>query len=250
MFSVLILDDNKPIASHILHAIAWEELECRVVAVLHDGISGREAIERFKPDLIITDIEMPGFSGLEMIKLTQNCIPNSKLIFISAYEKFSYAHQALKLKACDYLIKPFTQSELRAAVDKALAELKRDALPEKTENNYSILMNSILDYLENEVYNSATLETVANHFKMSPSKLGRLIKKETNMRYVELVAKKRIQRAKELLAVPYLNISDIAERVGYSDYLTFYKVFVRNEKISPSEYRRNLSGGKDCRDED
>ena len=109
-----------------------------------------------------------------------------------------------------------------------MAELKRDALPEKTENNYSILMNSILDYLENEVYNSATLETVANHFKMSPSKLGRLIKKETNMRYVELVAKKRIQRAKELLAVPYLNISDIAERVGYSDYLTFYKVFVRN----------------------
>lgn len=59
----------------------------------------------------------------------------------------------------------------------------------------------------------------------------------------------RIQRAKELLAVPYLNISDIAERVGYSDYLTFYKVFVRNEKISPSEFRKNLSGGKDYQDE-
>lgn len=106
-------------------------------------------------------------------------------------------------------------------------------------------MKSILDYLENMVYDSVTLEMVADHFQMSPSKLGRLIQKETNMRYVELVAKMRIRRAKELLAVPYLNISDIAERVGYSDYLTFYKVFVRNEKVSPSEFRKKLSSGED-----
>lgn len=245
MVSVLIMDDNKPIAMHILHAIPWEELGCKVVAVLHNGVSGREAIERFKPDLIITDIEMPGLSGLQMIEMTQNCIPNSKLIFISAYEKFSYAHQALKLNACDYLIKPFTQSELRDAVDKALTELKRDEHPENTEDGYSPMMRSILDYLENAAYDSVTLEMVADHFEMSPSKLGRLIKKETNMRYVDLVTDIRLQRAKELLAVPYLNISDIAQRVGYSDYLTFYKVFVRSEKISPSEFRKNLSGGKE-----
>lgn len=245
MYSVLILDDNKPIAAHIQHTIAWEELGCRVVAVLHDGISGREAIERFKPDLIITDVEMPGLSGIQMVELARNCIPYSKLIFISAYDKFSYAHQALKLKACDYLLKPFTRSELRNAVDKALAELERDLLSENEENNYSLTMKSILDYLENMVYDSVTLEMVADHFQMSPSKLGRLIQKETNMRYVELVAKMRIRRAKELLAVPYLNISDIAERVGYSDYLTFYKVFVRNEKVSPSEFRKKLSSGED-----
>lgn len=245
MYSVLILDDNKPIAAHIQHTIAWEELGCRVVAALHDGISGREAIERFKPDLIITDVEMPGLSGIQMVELARNCIPSSKLIFISAYDKFSYAHQALKLKACDYLLKPFTRSELRSAVDKALAELERDLLSENEENNYSLTMKSILDYLENMVYDSVTLEMVADHFQMSPSKLGRLIQKETNMRYVELVAKMRIRRAKELLAVPYLNISDIAERVGYSDYLTFYKVFVRNEKVSPSEFRKKLSSGED-----
>ncbi len=249
MFSVLILDDNKPVAMQILRTIPWEEIDCQVVGVLNDGISGREAIERLKPDLIITDIEMPGLSGLQMIEVTQNYIPDSKLIFISAYEKFNYAHQALKFKACDYLIKPFTQSELRSAVDKALAELSKDDPQKNEENEYSAMMKSILSYLGNVAYGPVTLEMVADHFKMSPSKLGRLIKKETNMRYVELVAQMRIQRAKELLAVPYLNISDIAERVGYSDYLTFYKVFVRNEKISPSEFRKNLSGGKDYQDE-
>ena len=83
----------------------------------------------------------------------------------------------------------------------------------------------------------------AEHFNMSSSKLGRMIKKETDMRYADLVTGIRLRRAKELLTVPYLNISDIADRVGYSDYLTFYKVFVKNEKMSPSEYRKNMSNG-------
>lgn len=244
MFSVLILDDNRPIATHIQNSIRWEDIECQVVAVLYDGISGKKAIERFKPDIIISDIEMPGMSGLQMIEMTQNCIPNSKFIFISAYERFAYAHQALKFKACDYLIKPFTQSELRRAVDEALAELKKYEYFPETESNYTPLMKSVLEYLENAAYSSVTLEMAAEHFNMSSSKLGRMIKKETDMRYADLVTGIRLRRAKELLTVPYLNISDIADRVGYSDYLTFYKVFVKNEKMSPSEYRKNMSNGK------
>ena len=137
--------------------------------------------------LIISDIEMPGMSGLQMIEMTQNCIPNSKFIFISAYERFAYAHQALKFKACDYLIKPFTQSELRRAVDEALAELKKYEYFPETESNYTPLMKSVLEYLENAAYSSVTLEMAAEHFNMSSSKLGRMIKKETDMRYADLV---------------------------------------------------------------
>ena len=250
MFSVLILDDNKPVAMQIYRTIPWDEIDCQVVGVLNDGLSGRETIERLKPDLIITDIEMPGLSGLQMIEVTQKYIPNSKLIFISAYDKFSYAHQALKFKACDYLLKPFTQSELRHAVDIALEELSENKQTTHQDNAYSPLMNDVLSYLKNVGFGQVTMEMVAEHFDMSPSKLDRLIKKETNMRYSELIAQIRIERAKELLDVPYLNISDIASRVGYSDYLTFYKVFVRSEKISPTEYRKNLNGGKDYQDED
>lgn len=253
MYSVLILDDNKPVATQIFRTIPWDDIGCQVIGVFNDGISGKEAIERFKPDLIISDVEMPGLTGLQMIEYTQSYIPDSQLIFISAYEKFNYAYRAIKLGACDYLLKPFTQSELRQAIDSAVARLgsrEKKEIDPGAERSYSALMESVVDYLRTAAYGPVTLETVADYFKISPSKLGRLIKKETDMRYVELVTSMRMQRAKELLAVPYLTISEIAERVGYSDYLTFYKVFVRCEKISPGDYRRNLNSGKDIQDED
>ena len=253
MYSVLILDDNVPMAQQILKTIPWEDMDCQVVGVCNDGISGREAIEQLKPDLIISDIEMPGLTGLQMIELTENFIADSKIIFISAYEKFSYAHQAIRLGACDYLLKPFTKSELMHAIEHALEELgghKPETDGEKEEEAYSPMMRSVLKYLNAAACRPITLDMVAEYYKVSPSKLGRMIKKETNMRYVELVAKMCIQRAKELLALPYLNISDVAERVGYSDYLTFYKVFVRYENISPSDYRKSLRVVKDKTDED
>lgn len=252
MYSVLILDDNVPMAAQILKTTPWEEMDCQVVGVYNDGISGREAIERLKPDLIISDIEMPGLTGLQMIEITGSFIPNSKIIFISAYEKFSYAHQAIRLGACDYLLKPFTRSELMHAIEHAVEELgeQKPEKQQKEDGNYSPLMRSVLKYLGTAACRPVTLNAVAEYFRISPSKLGRMIKKETNMRYVELLARIRIQRAKELLAIPYLNISDVAERVGYSDYLTFYKVFVRCENVSPSDYRKSLCDAEDTADED
>ncbi len=251
MYSVLILDDNRPMALQVFRMIPWEEIGCQVVGVLHDGIAGQEAIRKMKPDLIVSDIEMPGLSGLQMMETARVHIPNSQIIFISAYEKFHYAHQAIKLGACDYLVKPFTQADLRHSIDKAIAalDLAQQEQEELTKRSYSPQMERVMAYLETQACGSVSLEMVADHFQMSQSKLGRLIKKETNMRYTELVAKLRIQKSKELLAIPSLHVADIAEQVGYSDYLTFYKVFVRCEKISPTDYRKGLSGGKESFDE-
>ena len=95
MYSGLILDDNVPMAAQILKTTPWEEMDCQVVGVYNDGISGREAIERLKPDLIISDIEMPDLTGLQMIEITGSFIPHSQIIYISAYEQISSHHQAL-----------------------------------------------------------------------------------------------------------------------------------------------------------
>lgn len=251
MYSVLILDDNIPTAAMVKKAIPWEEIGCRVVGVIHDGITGMTAIEREKPDLIISDIEMPGLSGLEMIEKTVHSTPNSRVIFISAYEKFTYAHHAIKLGAVDFVIKPFTRMELRDAIDKALAELKKTHPSESEEEKaYSPLMKDVIKYMRTTAYSQITLEMVAENFHMSPSSLGRLIKKETNLRYVELLTSMRMDQAKKLLAIPNLSISDVAQKVGYGDYLTFYKVFVRNEHQSPSDYRKALRQGRDDAHED
>lgn len=251
MYSVLILDDNRPMALQVSRMIPWGDMDCQVVGVLHDGVSGKEAIETMKPDLIVSDIEMPGLSGLQMMEIARTCVPNSQIIFISAYEKFEYARQAIKLGVCDYLVKPFTQAELQQSIDKAIAVLDQEQQEAEAENQvvYSRQMDQIIEYLKNEVCNGVSLDMVADYFQMSQSKLGRLIKKETGMRFTELVARLRIGKAKELLLETNLPVAHIAEQVGYSDYLTFYKVFVRYEQNAPTDYRKHVFGGKDGRDE-
>ena len=79
MYSVIILDDNKATARQIEQTVPWAELNCNVLCVLHDGASGKTAIEQLLPDLIITDIEMPGLSGIEMLDLTKKLIPTVRL---------------------------------------------------------------------------------------------------------------------------------------------------------------------------
>ena len=252
MYSVLILDDNIPTATMIKQAITWEEINCQVVGVIHNGIDGKAAIEQMKPDLIISDIEMPGLTGLEMIEATSGFVPKCRVIFISAFEKFTYAHHAIKLGAVDFLIKPFTRNELIQSVSKAIKGLNcvQDTQTTKKETSYSPFMQQVLTYLSTVAYSPITLEMVAEHFQMSPSTLGRLIKKETNLRYVELLTSMRINRAKQLLSIPNLSVSDVARRVGYGDYLTFYKVFTHSENQSPSDYRKKLQGGKEASGED
>ena len=72
MYSVIILDDNKATARQIEQTVPWAELNCNVLCVLHDGASGKAAIEQLLPDLIITDIEMPKMDGHRLTKLVKD----------------------------------------------------------------------------------------------------------------------------------------------------------------------------------
>lgn len=178
MYSVIILDDNKATARQIEQTVPWAELNCNVLCVLHDGASGKAAIEQLLPDLIITDIEMPGLSGIEMLDLTKKLIPDSQIIFVSAYETFEYARMAMRLQACEYLVKPFTRATLRAAIEEAIGRLAKKSEGGDTDySSCSPVMQSILEYINSAVYGQISLEMVAAHFQMSPSKLGRLMKK-------------------------------------------------------------------------
>ena len=94
-----------------------------MVSVQYDGIAGKKAITQLRPDLVITDIRMPGLNGLEMIELVRELLPECKVIFISFYEYFDYAYKAMKLRAQDFLIKPFEQAELLRVIQNVVSEI-------------------------------------------------------------------------------------------------------------------------------
>ena len=118
MLGVVIADDEARNCRLIDALVDWPGMGLEVAAVVHNGIEAYEAVEREKPDILITDIRMPGFSGLDLIERVKKLQPELELIIISGYAHFEYAQQAIRLGVGYYLLKPINKSELNSTLAK------------------------------------------------------------------------------------------------------------------------------------
>lgn len=121
---VAVFDDKPLILRSLVEMVKWDELHCELVASAEDGIEGKKIIEQHMPDLIVTDIRMPGADGLELAEYAMNVNPMSKVIIISGYQEFEYAKKSVQLGVFDYIVKPIDYGELTEVVRKAVNDLK------------------------------------------------------------------------------------------------------------------------------
>lgn len=238
MYKVVLIDDNKTLADSLASFDLWEKAGCRVVSVCYDSASGCDAILREKPHLIVSDIRMPGMDGLEIIRMVKAEVPHSRVIFISAYDDFSYAQRALRLGAQDYLLKPFSREAITRSVSEAVQALSTDASAAEPDNSDDVpLMKPILQYLSDHIDRQVTAEEVARIFYMSTSRLNALIRKYNGKCFRDIRCEIRMNRAKEMLNDVRYSINDIARKVGFQSYASFYRAFIREFDISPTDYR-------------
>lgn len=235
MYRIVIIDDNVAGAEALAYSLPWNSIECQVVGVAYDGKQGLEIIRREIPDLFITDIRMPGIDGLSMLEEVRKTIPHCRCIFISAYGQFEYAQKALRLEAYDYLLKPFLDEEMLETVKKALAGLKDVDTQEAPSGN--AMVDAILKYIRDHLSTAITLNNLSARFGLVPSYISSLIKKYTGYTFSNYLREERVRMAKALLEDPTIHVDEIAYRIGYKNYITFYKVFQRSEGMSPTTYR-------------
>lgn len=131
MLKVIIADDEQKICQLLLILVDWEALGFKVVAVEQDGTGVLEKAKELKPDVIITDIRMPGCSGLELLQKIRQEDQNVEFLIMSGYRDFDYARTALRDGAADYLLKPLDRSGVENALKKI--KLRRDSEIEKME---------------------------------------------------------------------------------------------------------------------
>lgn len=124
MFKVLIVDDEPIIRKGLKNIIDWNSMECEICGEASDGKDGMNLIDEVKPDIVITDIKMPGVDGLSMIKETKNIIPDGKIVILTGFRDFEYIQEAIKLGAFDYLLKPSRIEDINSVLKKAVEELK------------------------------------------------------------------------------------------------------------------------------
>lgn len=118
MLKVIIADDEDKICQLIYKLVNWEALEMNVAGIAHNGKEALELVERHIPDIVITDIRMPGYDGLELISKAKELNPLIEFIIISGYQHFEYAQRAIKYGVSDYLLKPIKKEELVGALTK------------------------------------------------------------------------------------------------------------------------------------
>ncbi len=124
MWKILLADDENLILRGLRRLINWEELNVEVVGEALDGLQAEQLILEKRPDLVITDIRMPGLTGLELLARHKGGPDAPKFIFISSYEEFEYVRQALSGGAVEYLLKPVSAEALEKAVRKALGMME------------------------------------------------------------------------------------------------------------------------------
>lgn len=119
----MVCDDEQIMIESVRHIVENEFSDIRIIETAK---SGREAIEKaltIKPDIILTDIRMPGINGLDAIKEIKKAHNDVKIVIVSAYEYFEYAKQAVELGVSEYLIKPVKKERLIDTIQRIIARL-------------------------------------------------------------------------------------------------------------------------------
>lgn len=119
MIKVLIIDDEFYSREGMKKTIPWDLLGCTICGEAENGFQGIDLCKQLKPEIIITDIRMPGLDGISMCKEIKEFLPKSKFIIITGYDDFQYARGAVKINALDFILKPVEDSELIGAIEKA-----------------------------------------------------------------------------------------------------------------------------------
>lgn len=113
--------------------IAWVETAC-------NGLTALERISKLKPDILIVDTDLKDISGLIVAKNAVRKVPDIKIIFISGFKDYKFAKEALRLKACAYLLKPVDCMELSVAVGRAVCQRLEEMVFEEEKARLSRFM--------------------------------------------------------------------------------------------------------------
>lgn len=165
MYKIFLVDDEYRIKERMLNITDWENTEFVFCGEASDGEMALCQIGELKPDIVITDIEMPFMNGLELSSIIKTTMPWIEIILLSGYDEFQYAKEALNIGISDYLLKPVRLEEINAVLNKVIKKLedekeKRAKLLEienKLESISLLKKNSLFEVLLSGVFETKKL---------------------------------------------------------------------------------------------
>jgi YesN/AraC family two-component response regulator len=257
MLKILIADDEVIERTVLEKRLKKYYSDTCTILVAQNGRQALEIYEQDHPQVMIFDIEMPGINGLEAAKeIRRRDRRSGSIIFLTAFDEFSYAKAAISVHALDYLLKPCDERELINAVDEAIrlsrvSESKPYAEEPAAQNTPPAQKASeeqtadesrheeTLAYIAQHYMEDLAVKDIAGYLGYSEAYFCKLFKQSFGHSFVSYLTDYRMQQAEELMRTSRLSIKDIGKAVGYPDPNYFTKVFRRVRGVSPSEFRES-----------
>lgn len=258
----LLIADDEALERETLADIVARRFEHEVtIETAENGRKAADTAVLWGADLILMDIEMPGMNGLDAARAVLEQRPECKVIFVTAYSLFQYAHEAMHLGACDYLLKPVNPDEVEASIRKAIRQIEagrrlaelapvepgpeadpEDEAAEAGENDRNALvMAHVRKYMEDNYMFDLSLDSVSEILHISPAYLSAQFKKYQKMNFLDCLTELRINAAKQLLTDPLRSAAEVASMVGYEDASYFARAFKKRTGMTPTQYRREAA---------
>jgi len=151
LINILVVDDEITTRNGLIKHIPWKELGVDQIEEAVDGLDALEKLNHFHPDIVLSDIRMPGIDGIELSARIKKQFPDCKLIFISGYSDKEYLKAAINLSVVGYVEKPINPSEVKEVVQKAIALCKEDEKKRIAEKNVSEVVAENLPFIKQKI---------------------------------------------------------------------------------------------------
>ncbi|MGO4497229.1 response regulator [Paenibacillus sp. 2RAB27] len=254
MLNLMIVDDEPFMLKGLINIIEKGQTPCSQIVSAYDGFDALEKLKNFRPDLLITDIQMPEMNGLELIRKVRERGLCDHFIILTGYDDPTYLHQAIRCKVIDYLLKPINKAELYDVMTNLSLELleSEDEVSSQASLNWdetvpgidydqmSKNVKKIIRHIETHYRENISLDQIAEHVYLHPNYISSLFRKETGLTLINYLHLYRIKKAKLLMLGDSMDsLHRISEQVGYESVRHFFSVFKKYCGLTPSEYRQH-----------
>lgn len=141
-YSILFIDDEEFIRESFLQLVDWEAHQFDIAGTFKNGETAWEYLKEHPVDIIITDINMPFMNGIDLLEQIRTEKLKTRVLFLTGYEYFEYAHKAVQLQAFDFLLKPITTEKLLSAVERAAFDIEKEETAEEAVGKSQALSRS------------------------------------------------------------------------------------------------------------
>lgn len=243
MFTVFIVDDEELIVNEIIEKVPWLDNNFSVAGYSTDPVKALDEIKRLKPDVVFSDLRMPGLNGHELMAEILEAGIDCEFVMLSAYGTFDDARTFFKQEGFDYLLKPMQINE----VSMVLVNLHKRLVVKKTDKDINIVFDrsntddnitQIVNWVRENFNQKITLEDLSKMFGLSPNYICTRFSQTVNNSLTGYITRLRMEQASLYIKEGYLSMKEVSEKVGFNDYYYFNKVFKNYYDMTPTEFQK------------